>query len=119
MSRSIASSSLSVSFTPSVPKNLIPLSAAGLCDAVIITPKWASDSRTARATAGVGKTPSDTGTAPPAYSTGVHRFNQIVAELCERRDEVTPILEQLMSEPMDGVTETTLGMLKSALRERA
>ena len=59
-----------------------------------------------------------TGTAPPAYSTGVHRFNQIVAELCERRDEVTPILEQLMSEPMDGVTETTLGMLKSALRER-
>lgn len=60
-----------------------------------------------------------TGTAPPAYSSGVDRFNQIVAELCSRRDEVTPILEQLMSTRMDGVTETTLLMLKSALRQRA
>ena len=59
-----------------------------------------------------------TGTAPEAYSSGVLRFNQIVAELCSRRDEVTPILEQLLSRPMGGTTETVLLMLKSELRRR-
>ena len=60
-----------------------------------------------------------TGTAPPEYSTGVHRFNQIVAELRSRRDEVTPILEQLLSRPTYGAAESALLMLKSALREPA
>ena len=63
---SMIASSSSVNFTPLAPKNLMPLSAAGLCEAVITTPSRAADSRTARATAGVGKTPSEIGSAPAA-----------------------------------------------------
>ena len=50
---SIAASSASVSFAPSGPKNLMPLSAAGLCEAVTAAPRTARPSVVARETAGV------------------------------------------------------------------
>ena len=55
---SICASVSSVNLNPSEPKNLMPLSCAGLCDAEIITPATAPCMRVKYATPGVGMTPS-------------------------------------------------------------
>jgi len=53
---------------PPGPKNLTPLSEAGLCEAVITAPSAAPPRLTARETAGVGTTPTATGRAPRAFN---------------------------------------------------
>ncbi len=65
---STACSSASVNLPPAGPKNFIPLSPAGLWDAVITTPNAAPWVRTARDTAGVGMTPRLTATMPSVAS---------------------------------------------------
>ena len=64
-SASISSSRWSGSFIPSLEKNLMPLSAGGLCEALITTPLEASRSTVMNAIAGVGSTPPGD-TSPPA-----------------------------------------------------
>ena len=59
MYASIAASSASLSLAPSGPKNLTPLSEAGLCEAVIATPSAAPPRLAARETAGVGTMPTE------------------------------------------------------------
>ncbi len=54
----IASSTVSASLCPPREKNLMPLSAIGLCDAEIMTPRSASLSAVRNAIAGVGRTPA-------------------------------------------------------------
>ncbi len=58
------SSSSSESLKPSELKNLIPLSAIGLWDALITTPAAAPIARVTHATAGVGTIPSETESRP-------------------------------------------------------
>ena len=57
-SASISSSAASESLKPSGPKNLMPLSWNGLCDAEIITPRSARIERASIPTAGVGTGPT-------------------------------------------------------------
>ena len=64
MSVSISASTASDSLKPSAPKNLMPLSSIGLCDAEIITPAAASMLAVIAATAGVGTIPSSTTLRP-------------------------------------------------------
>ncbi len=68
MRDSIRASSSSESFAPSGPKNLIPLSEAGLWDAVTTAPRAAPPSLAARETAGVGTIPSASALIPPPMS---------------------------------------------------
>ena len=63
-SSSISSSNASESLKPSGPKNLMPLSSIGLCDALITTPAAARVRRVTQATAGVGTIPSETVSRP-------------------------------------------------------
>ena len=58
---------------PSGPKNLMPLSAIGLCDALIMTPAAASSRRVTHATAGVGTMPSEIDVAPDRGDPGDDR----------------------------------------------
>ena len=55
---SICSSTASESLNPSGPKNLMPLSWNGLCEAEIITPRSARIERVRKPTAGVGTGPT-------------------------------------------------------------
>ena len=61
---SMRSSTSSGSLVPPCAKNLIPLSAAGLCDADTITPKSALMSAMRNAAAGVGMTPASSTSTP-------------------------------------------------------
>ena len=61
---SIRDSSSSASLYPSESKILIPLSVAGLCDAVIMIPQSAHMDRVRCATAGVGSGPSSNTSMP-------------------------------------------------------
>ena len=65
-SASISSSVSSGSLKPEAPKNLMPLSSAGLCEAEMTTPALAPRSVVMKATAGVGTTPARTALAPAA-----------------------------------------------------
>ena len=58
ISPSISSSEASESLNPSGPKNLMPLSWNGLCEAEIITPRSARIERVRNPTAGVGTGPT-------------------------------------------------------------
>ena len=66
ISASISFSTSSDSFWPSGPKNLMPLSSKGLCEAVIITPRSARRERVSMATAGVGSGPNWNTSMPTA-----------------------------------------------------
>ena len=57
IARSIACSTLSGSFAPVAPKNLMPLSSYGLCDALMTMPADRRSARVRYATAGVGSGP--------------------------------------------------------------
>ena len=80
ISASIASSSASLSLNPSPPKNLIPLSGTGLCEALIITPAAAPSRRVTHATAGVGTIPSDTVSRPADVIPATIAASSIVPE---------------------------------------
>ena len=75
--RSISSSAASDSLKPSGPKNLIPLSSAGLWLAEIITPRSARIETVSSPTAGVGTGPSSRTFIPVEVSPAVSAFSNM------------------------------------------
>ena len=72
-SASTAASAASASLKPSAPKSLMPLSAKGLCEALITAPAAASDPATSSATAGVGMIAEQHGVGARAGEAGGER----------------------------------------------
>ena len=76
-SASISSSAASESLKPSGPKNLMPLSWNGLCEAEIITPRSARIERASMPTAGVGTGPTRKTFMPTEVKPAVSAFSSM------------------------------------------
>ena len=74
---SISVSTSSDSLKPSGPKNLIPLSTAGLCEAEIMMPRSARMDRVRNPTAGVGTGPRSRTFIPVEHSPAVSAFSSM------------------------------------------
>ncbi len=74
---SISSSASSDSLKPSGPKNLIPLSSCGLCEAEIITPTSARMDLVRSPTAGVGTGPRRSTFMPVEVKPAVSAFSNM------------------------------------------
>ncbi len=73
----MASSAASLSLKPSGPKNLMPLSWNGLCEAEIITPRSARIDRVRNPTAGVGTGPTRNTSMPTEVNPAVSAFSSM------------------------------------------
>ena len=77
MCASISASSSSLSLTPAPEKNLMPLSAKGLCEALMTMPASAPRWRTSAASPGVGITPAISTRPPPLVRPAVSAASSI------------------------------------------